>query len=114
MNDTLSIQGLAIETRIGIHAWEQKINQLLKIDIDITTQFREVNDDINKTIDYDALCQHVTELVSSQSFRLIETVAETVILSLKSTFGIQAIRVRVSKPHAIGNAENISVCLVRD
>lgn len=114
MNDTLSIQGLAIETRIGIHEWEQKINQLLKLDIDITTQFHEINDDINKTIDYDALCQHVTELVSSKSFRLIETVAETVILSLKSVFGIQGVRVRVSKPHAISNAENISVCLVRD
>lgn len=114
MTDTLRIEGLKIETRIGVHDWEQKINQLLRIDIELPFNFKKVKDDIKKTIDYDAICQHVTELTGSQPFRLIETVAETIASSIQTTFGIKTIKVCVSKPHAIANAANVSVEIFRD
>lgn len=107
--DCLQIEGLRVETHIGIHAWEKKIKQILLFDIEIPLDFDKIADNIEQTIDYDALCQHVTTFVETHAFNLIETVAHEVIASIQNTFHIQALTLRVSKPHAISNAKNISV-----
>lgn len=112
--DYLRIEGLRIETRIGVNEWEKKINQVLLLDIEIPSDFSQTDDALKNTIDYDALCQHVTELVESTAFNLIETVARLVLESIQKTFKIKALNVRVSKPHAISNAKNISVELRRN
>lgn len=112
----LRIEALRTTSRIGVHAWEQEINQVLLLDIDIplsTEKLEQAHDEIENTIDYDALCQHVTNLVESNAFKLIETVALRVIRSIQSNFGVQALTVRVSKPHAIANASNISITMTR-
>ncbi|MCH9757349.1 MAG: dihydroneopterin aldolase [Gammaproteobacteria bacterium] len=107
--DSLHIEGLRVETRIGVHAWEKKINQVLLLDLEIPMDFSTLDDTLEKTIDYDALCQHVTEFVTSNTFNLIETVAKQVIASIQTTFNIKDLTLRVSKPHAISNANNICV-----
>lgn len=107
--DYLKIEGLRVETRIGVHAWEQKIDQVLLIDIEVPYDFSQSNDKIEHALDYAALCRHVTELVQSRAFQLIETVANEVWASLKKTFKLDTLTVRVSKPHAIPHAANICV-----
>ena len=107
--DCLLIESLRVETRIGIHEWEKKINQVLLLDIEIPIDFSQIQDKLEQTIDYDALCQHVTKLIESNAFNLIETVAHQVLTSIQKTFKIKALTVRVSKPHAISNAKNICV-----
>jgi len=109
----LRIEALRTTTRIGVHAWEQRINQVLLLDIDIPLNLDNADDKLENTIDYDALCQHVTNLVESSAFKLIETVVERIISSIQTNFGVQAITVRVSKPHAIANAGNISITMTR-
>jgi dihydroneopterin aldolase len=111
--DQLDITGLAVSTHIGIHAWEQKIRQRLLLDIGIPMDFTTCENALNNTIDYDQLCLHVTSYLESQSFELIETVAEKVAALLKETFNIATIRVRVSKPGAVKNADNVSVTVSR-
>ncbi len=109
MMDCLRIEGLRVEAKIGVHEWEKKITQTLLIDIDIFSDFSKTEDTLSKTIDYDALCQHVTELVEASHFNLIETVAYAVRKSIQKTFNIKAVTLRVSKPHAVSNARNISI-----
>ena len=105
----LRIEGLRVETRIGIHEWEQKIDQLLLIDIDIPLDFNQIDDCIENTVDYAKLCQYVTESVRSQSFQLIESVAKHVSTIIQMHFQAKGCTVRVSKPHAVHHAQNISV-----
>jgi len=110
----LEITALRTKTHIGIHAWEQRILQDLIFDIYIPIETRECNDLLENTIDYDALCQAVIAFVKSNSFKLIETVAETVASMIKTEFPrITTLTVRVSKPHAIPAAGNISVTITR-
>lgn len=112
--DQLEITALRTKTRIGIHAWEQKILQDLVFDIHIPIECAHCNDDLANTIDYDALCQTVISFVESNSFRLIETVAEEVVKLIKTHFSqITTLTVRVSKPHAIPAAGNISLTITR-
>jgi dihydroneopterin aldolase len=111
--DALHIKGLAVATRIGVYAWEQQILQRLLIDITIPADFRDCDDELAKTIDYDKLCQLVTTYLESNAFQLIETVADKVALLIKAEFNIGEITVSVSKPHAIKNAANIQVSVTR-
>ncbi|MCH9689665.1 MAG: dihydroneopterin aldolase [Gammaproteobacteria bacterium] len=106
--DYLRIEGLRIETHIGVHAWEKTIKQVLLLDIELPKDLSQTKDTLKNTIDYDALCQHVTEFVESNAFNLIETVAHQVLKSIQKTFEHQAMTIRVSKPDAIHNAKNIS------
>lgn len=107
--DYLRIEGLQVKTHIGVHPWEQKILQLLLIDIEIPRDFSQTNDQLQATIDYDAVCQHIIQTVSSQSFNLIETVAYQILSDLKMHFHVSVVKVSVSKPHAVAQAKNISV-----
>lgn len=111
--DTLDIKALSVNTRIGVHAWEQRISQRLLIDISIPADFTHCNDELGKVIDYDKLCASVTAHVESQTFQLIETVANSVAELVKTDFNLPAVQVSVSKPHAIKNAGDIRVTVNR-
>lgn len=113
MTDTLIIQSLRVNTQIGIHTWEQKIKQPLLLDISIPSDFRSCQDNISSTLDYDDLCQKVTALVESQSFQLIETVANQVAEFIKIEFKVAEVYVAVTKPLAVKNAGAIKVAVNR-
>lgn len=111
--DNLHIEGLTVNTQIGVHAWEQQITQPLLIDISLPIEVSDCADDLAKTIDYDKLCRLVSTYVESRSFRLIETVANQVADLIKQEFAINQLSVTVSKPQAIKNAANVKITVLR-
>lgn len=111
--DSLFIRELKVHARIGVHDWEQRISQPLLIDIRIPADFANCQDVLANTLDYDRLCQCVTRYVEAGSFRLIETVADSVAELVRSEFGAKEVTVSVSKPHAVKNAANIQVTVIR-
>ncbi len=113
MTDMMQITALSTKTHIGIHEWEQRILQQLLLDIRIPMDLTTCNNQLANTIDYDKLCQLVTAFVESNTFTLIETVAENVAQLIKDEFQISEVTVSVSKPHAVKNASNICVTINR-
>lgn len=111
--DQLTISGLSVSTRIGVHQWEQAIDQRLLIDITIPTDVSHCNDELANTIDYDLLCQRVTTYVESNTFALIETVADRVAQLIKDQCSVTQLTVKVAKPHAIKNATGVAITVVR-
>ena len=112
--DILTIKSLKISTKIGVHAWEQRIDQLLLIDLSLELDVQNCNENLEKTIDYSILCETVTEYVSTRSFQLIETVANEIARLIQKQFNINKLSVSVSKPHAIKNADNVQITISRD
>ena len=113
MTDILSISSLSIATHIGVHDWEQRILQQLLLDISIPIDLSCCHNELANTIDYDALCQNVTAFIESNSFTLIETVAEQVAARIKEAFHVSQVTVSVSKPHAVKNAGMVRVTVTR-
>ncbi len=113
MQDQLEIIGLTVLTHIGVYAWEQRIRQTLRLDLTIPMNTALTNDTLASTLDYDALCQCVTQFIEDQSFQLIETVAENVADLILTTFHVPHVHVCVTKPHAIKNAEHVRVSIHR-
>lgn len=111
--DTLIIEALHVSTEIGVYAFEQRIKQTLLIDITLSLDCSSCDDNLNNTVNYDALCQMVTQMVESRSFQLIETVANEVAKRIQQEWNVPKLRVAVSKPHAIKNAKNVQVIVER-
>jgi len=109
--DLLHITQLRVMTRIGVYAWEQRIEQPLFLDITLPISWNpKAADDY---LDYAKICQFITDYMTSCTFTLIETVAEDIALELKTRFQLNFVRITVSKPLAIRNAGNISICIER-
>ena len=111
--DHLIIKALSVTTKIGVHVWEQRINQQLLLDISIPADFSACQEDLTKVIDYDALCHSVTHFIETKSFQLIETVANEVANLIQQQFKVTTLSVTVTKPHAVKNAGIIQVIVTR-
>lgn len=111
--DLLQIKALSTKTRIGVYPWEQSILQPLLLDIHIPIDLAQCNNQLTNTLDYEQLCKQVTTFIESNTFTLIETVAENVAQLIKNEFHVKELTVSVSKPHAIKNAGNICVTIHR-
>jgi len=112
--DHLEISSLRIKTSIGVHAWEQRILQLILVDISIPLESQERPDLLSSTIDYDTLCRQLITEVESKSFQLIETLADYIATFIKQLHPqVRNVSIRVSKPYAVPEASNVSVHIVR-
>lgn len=94
---------------MGVYAWEQRIHQPLLLDITIPIDAQHCEDKLGNALDYALLCQQVTELVSSKTYQLIETVATEVAHFIKTQFAVSEVTVKVSKPTAIPNAKLVQI-----
>lgn len=113
MTDYLLIKGLSVSTHIGVHAWEQRILQRVLIDLTLPVDFKACDDTLSNTLDYDSICQLVSAYVESSRFQLIESLANAVALRVKEAFNVSEVTLSVSKPHAIKNAQMVTVCATR-
>jgi 7,8-dihydroneopterin aldolase/epimerase/oxygenase len=111
--DKLEIVDLSITTHIGVHDWEQQILQQVLINISLPTDCAAAQDQIANTTDYDELCKRITDYVESNTFKLIETLAEKVAQLLKAEFKVPQLKLSVSKPCAIKNAADVRVTIER-
>jgi dihydroneopterin aldolase len=113
--DLVEIRGLRADAVIGVHDWERRIRQTLVIDLDLATDVRAAaaHDALADALDYDAVSKRLTRLVEESSYQLIESVAEAIATTLQTEFGVRWLRLRISKPGAVANAQNVSVLIER-
>lgn len=108
---TLEITSLQVDTTIGVYDWEQKIKQRLLIDLWLTVDIQHASqtDQLTDTIDYDTLCKELTTIISERPCNLIETVAHLIAEYLRTRWALDNFKIRVSKPGALPNAENVCI-----
>jgi len=113
--DVVSIEGLSVDTIIGVYDWEKEKKQTLTLDIQMSwdNQTAAKSDDLNDALDYALVSEKVTQWVAEKPRQLIETVAEGVATLILNEFGVQNVEVKVSKPGAVPNASNVAVTVRR-
>lgn len=113
--DKILIEGLLVETRIGVYDWERLIQQPLVFDLELDTDIAAAasSDDLSETIDYKALSDRVVDYVSGTEFELLEALAENLAALILKEFGVSHLRMKVSKPGAVPKAENVSLLIER-
>ncbi len=78
--DIVFIQGLKIDTVIGIYDWEREIRQDIVLDIEMSADIKAASetDHIDQTLDYKAVSKRLIDFVRASEFQLVETLAENI------------------------------------
>ena len=115
MKDTIYIKDLRVKTIIGIFDWERKVKQEVSIDIEFPFDCKKAakNDDINDSVDYKKICKAVIKLVEESSFQLQESLIEAIACFIKDDFGIESVKLRISKPGALRGAKDVGIMIER-
>ncbi|OGV27674.1 MAG: dihydroneopterin aldolase [Legionellales bacterium RIFCSPHIGHO2_12_FULL_37_14] len=111
--DWIEIHNLKVITYIGIHAWERRVEQSLILDIACGINLPPKVTELKDTLDYTFLSEAVTEFIKTQSFQLIETLAQQLLQFIVEKFNVKAVTLKVTKPNALDKAKGASVMLNR-
>lgn len=113
--DRVLIEGLSVETIIGVYDWERSIRQRLVLDLEMASDIRPAaaDDDLDKTLNYAAISERIGEFAEASRFGLVETFAERLAALLREEFAISWLRLTLRKPGAVSNAAAVGVRIER-
>ena len=113
--DIIFIEGLEIETIIGVYEHERDIKQKVVLDIEMTIPESDAanSDDLRHTVDYDAVSKLVTSYVINTQYQLIESLAEQVGSLVLGAFATDSLKLKLSKPGAVKNAKSVGLIILR-
>jgi 7,8-dihydroneopterin aldolase/epimerase/oxygenase len=100
VTDTVSIRELRVSAVIGVRDWERETEQTLVLAVDMAADVAKAaaSDRLSDALDYSAVAQTVTDVVTQGEFQLIETAAERVARQLLADYPLGWVRVEVAKP----------------
>ncbi|MCW9011064.1 dihydroneopterin aldolase [Marinobacter sp.] len=113
--DTVLIEGLAVETVIGVYDWEREVTQRLLVDLELAwdNSVPGASDDVADALDYAAVSERVSQCLKTLQPELLERAAEEVARLLQSEFGVCWLRLTLSKPGAVPAARSVGVRIER-
>lgn len=115
MTDIVFIRGLRLPTVIGVYAWEREVRQELLLDLEMAWELSAAaaSDNVEDALDYAAVSQRLREFAAANSFQLIEKMAVALADLLQRDFGIVWLSMRLCKPGAVAEADDVGVCIER-
>jgi len=86
----------------GVGKWEKELGQRFEVDVDLVYDMRAAgkSDRLRDTVDFRLAYDAVKEVVSATRFNLLEALAERIAGILLERFEIDAVTVKVRKPHS--------------
>jgi dihydroneopterin aldolase len=114
MPDQILISQLCVSSFIGANEEERKRPQRLHVSLVLETRggFANVNDQLEKTVDYAVVAQEVKALAVRGERQLIETLAEDIAAALLESYPLVAVEVEVRK-HILPDTEYVGVKIRR-
>lgn len=99
--DRLVISGLRIYSYSGYAAAERELGQWFEVEFEVwgDLQPAAISGQLSDTYDYRTAIEHITHLLSTQSFFLIESMAESIASLLLREIHAPQVRVKLSKCH---------------
>lgn len=97
----IHVEGLEVYGYHGVLPEERSLGQLFRLDIrlDMEDCPGSASDRVEETVDYTEVIDVVAEIVGCRSFNLLERLADEVAVTVLSRYPVDAVWVRVTKPH---------------
>ena len=113
--DVIFLEGLRIDTVIGVYDWERRVRQTVVLDLEMGTDVARAagSDRIEATLSYKEVAKRLIDFVGESEFKLVETLAEQVARIVREEFGVPWVRVRVDKRGAVRGAGGVGVVIER-
>lgn len=115
MVDSVLIEGLAVETVVGVYDWEREVTQQLLVDLDMAwdNSVPAADDDVRQALDYAAVSERVVQFLQELQPELLETAAERLAACLRQEFRIPWLQLTIRKPGAVPAARAVGVRIER-
>ena|SRR2546423_2476509 len=111
----IHIHQLELMACIGVPDEERSTAQRLTLSLTLwpDRQMKEMNDEIDRTVNYAAVCDEVGKFVEARRDKLIETLADALAAHLLETFAIRKITIELRK-YILPQVEFVSVTVTRE
>jgi len=117
MSDSIRVEGIAFQARVGYEASERMQPQRILVDVTLELPLAAGarSDDLRDTLDYRGVCTAVVEAGTARSYHLIEAMAGAIVERLAVGEPRAGLAVTVSKvrPLMAGEPDRVSVTLRR-
>jgi len=113
--DIVYIEGLEIETIIGIYDWERTTRQTVRLDLEMACDIAKAaaSENIEQALNYKSVSKRLIEFVGASEFLLVETMAERIAEIVLTEFSVPWLRLKLGKPGAITGAKEVGVIIER-
>jgi dihydroneopterin aldolase len=100
--DKITLSGMLFYGTHGVYDEEAKLGQRFEVDVELffNTARAARSDNISHTIHYGKVYEAVKKVVVERRYKLIEALATAIAVELLRVFALDALTVRVRKPHA--------------
>ena len=99
MSDRIELRGLTVLALCGVLPEERVRRQPFTIDVDVFADLRAAgsSDDLDDTINYGALCEHIDAIARDEQFGLLERFAQRIAEAVLADARVDAVTVSVHK-----------------
>jgi len=113
--DKIFIKNLRVIGILGVHPYEQRKPQRIRVNVEVTTDITEAakNDAIKQTIDYSMLTHHIIDFMEANRFFTIEALIEALAQEILKFDRVDEVKLRIEKPNAVPEAESVGVEISR-
>ena len=112
--DFIFIDDMRVDAHVGIFEREKVAPQSLEINLTFGVPDEAAqNDDIDKTIRYDAVIERIRADLATRHFNLLETLGEYVIGLLLDEFGAPWVKIRIAKMGIMKGVRRVGVQIER-
>ncbi len=107
------LNNIEIMCSIGVHEFEKKKEQKIKIDLEIllSKENEPTKDSIDETLNYDEAKEIVLNIVKSKHFDLQETLAREIFDKISKMKFVSAVSVKTVKPDVYKDVEEVGYIL---
>jgi dihydroneopterin aldolase len=113
--DKVFVRQLEVKAVIGIWEWEQRVTQIVRVDIEMACDVRRAaaTDSIDAAVNYRSVAKRLREFIEASRFRLVETLAEACAAIVIREFGVAWVRISLAKPAAVNGSREVGVVIER-
>ena len=114
--DKIYIEGLEVQSLIGVYDWERDATQRLLVDIVLFSDLQKpaYSDDVEDTLNYAEVAEAITQVAKQSEFALIEALGQAMITQIFTQFPVQKITLKLSKTDILADAQNVAVEFTRE
>jgi D-erythro-7,8-dihydroneopterin triphosphate epimerase len=109
----IRIKNLRVSTILGVYEKERLAERDVVVNarIEYDAQRAQATDSLDDALDYTQLRDRIVNVVEGTRFRLIETLANSIVQELTEDARILKLRVEVDKPNALRHADSVSAII---
>jgi dihydroneopterin aldolase len=115
VDDRIHVEGLELFAHIGVPEEERATAQRLRFSLTYwpLRPMPELNDEIERAVNYAAVCAELRKFVEQRGDKLIETLADALALHLLDRFEIRRVTIELRK-YILPEVEFVSVKVTRE